>query len=54
MTLQKVDSLIYKYYPPMDINETVISDNMVLFFNYQVSVDLNEQKSIFIFRNHKH
>ena len=37
----------------MDINETVISDNMILFFNYQVSVDLNEQKSIFMSRNPK-
>ena len=54
MTLQKVDSLIYKYYPPVDINETVILDNTILFFNYQVRVDLNEQKSIFISRNPKH
>ena len=36
----------------MDINETVILDNMIIFI-YQVSVDLNEQKSIFMSRNPK-
>ena len=54
MTLQEIDSSVFKYFPPMDIDETVILDNLILFFNYQDCVDFNEQKSIFMARNTNH
>ena len=47
MTLQEIDSSIYKYYPPMDIDEVVILDKMILFFNYQDCIELDEKKVFF-------
>ncbi len=54
MTLQEIDSSIYKYYPPMEIDEVVILDKMILFFNYQDCIDLDQKKSIFLASNPNH
>ena len=54
MTLQEIDSSVFKYYPTMDIDETVILDNCIIFFNYQDCIDLNEQRSIFMASNPNH
>ena len=35
----------------MDIDESVILDNLIIFFNYQDCIDLNEQRSIFMASN---
>ena len=47
MKLQEIDSSIYKYYPPMDIDELVILDKMIHFFNYKDCIDLDEKKVFF-------
>jgi len=47
MKLQEIDSSIYKYYPPMDIDELVILDKMKHFFNYKDFIDLDERKVFF-------
>ena len=54
MILQEIDSSIYKYYPPMEIDEVVILDKMILFFNYEDCIDLDQKKSIFLASNPNH
>ena len=50
MKTQEIDSSIYKYYPPMDIDEVVILDKMI-FFYYQDFIDLDEKNNYFLARN---
>lgn len=38
----------------MDIDKTVILDNLIIFFNYQDCIDLSEQRSNFIASNANH
>ena len=50
-TLQEIDSSVFKYYPPMNIDEIVPLEKTTLLFNYQDCRDNNEQKSIFLATN---
>ena len=51
LTLQEIDSSVYKYHAPMDIDEVVPLEKITLLFNYQDCSDHNEQKSIFLATN---
>ena len=51
MTLQEIDSSVYKYYVPMDIDYSEIFNNQILFFNIKDLMDMNEQKSVFLASN---
>ena len=51
MTLQEIDSSVFKYYAPMDVDEIVPLENKTLLFNYQDCRDYNEKKSIFLATN---
>ena len=51
MTLQEIDSSVYKYYVPMDIDYSEIFNNQILFFNFKDLMDINEQKSVFLASN---
>ena len=51
MTLQEIDSSVYKYYVPMDIDYSEIFNNQILFFNFKDLMDMNEQKSVFLASN---
>ena len=51
MTLQEIDSSVYKYYVPMDIDYREIFNNQILFFNFKDLMDMNEQKSVFLASN---
>ena len=51
MTLQAIDSSVYKYYVPMDIDYSEIFNNQILFFNFKDLMDINEQKSVFLASN---
>ena len=51
MTLQEIDSSVYKYYVPMDIDYREIFNNQILLFNFKDLMDINEQKSVFLASN---
>ena len=51
MTLQEIDSSVYKYYVPMDIDYPEIFNNQILVFNFKDLMDMNEQKSVFLASN---
>jgi len=51
MTLQEIDSSVYKYYVPMDIDYSEIFNNQILIFNFKDLMDINEQKSVFLASN---
>ena len=51
MTLQEIDSSVYKHYVPMEIDYSEIFNNKILLFNYKDLMDLNEQKSVFLSSN---
>ena len=51
MTLQEIDSSVYKYYVPMDIDYSEIFNTQILLFNFKDLMDINEQKSVFLASN---
>ena len=53
VTLQEIDSSVYKYWVPMDIDYSEIFNNQILLFNFKDLMDLNEQKSVFLASNPK-
>tara|TARA_Y100000994_G_scaffold116200_1_gene95447 strand:- start:8 stop:451 length:444 start_codon:yes stop_codon:yes gene_type:complete len=51
ITLQEIDSSVFKYYPPMDVDEIVPLEKITLLFNYEDCRDYNEKSSIFLATN---
>ena len=51
LTLQEIDSSVFKYYPPMDVDEIVRLEKITLLFNYEDCIDYNEKSSIFLATN---
>ena len=51
VTLQEIDSSVYKYYVPMDIDYSEIFNNRIFLYNFKDLMDLNEQKSVFLASN---
>ena len=51
LTLQEIDSSVFKYYPPMDVDEIVRLEKITLLFNYEDCRDYNEKSSIFLATN---